>query len=344
MTPFFTRSHRIGRVLGFEVRILYILYIFIGMRLFVSLPHARGATEMLLLLVMVLTLPLSVFLHELGHCLASIKEGLTVRRILLHPLGGVAETMGAIPGPMAEIVIAAAGPFVSLLLAALAFLPLLIAGTANPFAPGQLGVLANLASHFFTLNLILALFNLLPVFPMDGGRIATAISIMVLGVDRGISIMRKVALAGLLTMGLIGIACILLGNPTQGIMLIAIAVVLHMMGRQEMWARQYAGFYAGGSGTRSVGFGGEAEPWSVGNWQPGEGVTSSTGAEKPPGWFSRWRQERVRKRAAKEEAERQALNKRVDEVLAKVKREGIGSLTNEEKDLLNRASQEYRDS
>ncbi len=98
----------------------------------------------------------SVLLHELGHALVGRFFGVRTRDITLYPFGGIARMEAARLSPRAEVVIALAGPLTNLLLAGLALLGLL--------AGLPLGAL-------LLVNLSLALFNLLPAWPMDGGRV-----------------------------------------------------------------------------------------------------------------------------------------------------------------------------
>lgn len=335
----FLGTHKIGRILGFEVEVQYILYIFTGMMLLYRLQGVSTAGLAVVIVLATLLLPVFVLLHELGHSLAAYKEAVPVQRILLHPLGGLAILGGRIPGPMAEIMIALAGPFVSLLLAALSLVPLLLFGGDTPFVP------RSYVTWFFYLcfymNIIVTLFNLLPVFPLDGGRVALAIAVMRMGPARAVPAMKTISRVGLVILGLVGVVLLLQGQG--GVMLILLAVVLYVLGGQEMQARQYAGAYAGGM---SGGFGPSAarEPWAMPDWSPERGFASPPDqpAESKPGWFQRWRQERAAQKTEKEQAERTAMNQRVDAILAKVKKDGIGSLSPEEKDILNKASQQYR--
>lgn len=105
----------------------------------------------------------SVALHELGHSWVAIKKGCRVREIMLLPIGGVAKMESIPTRPLDEILMAAAGPLVSFLLAVLFWLL-----TAT-------GILTGTLIELSAINLILCLFNLLPSFPMDGGRIFRAI-------------------------------------------------------------------------------------------------------------------------------------------------------------------------
>lgn len=115
---------------------------------------ASGAINGLVFVVLLFT---CVALHELGHAAMARRYGLNTRDITLYPFGGIASLEG-VPAPgWPEAAIAAAGPGVNLALAALA-LPL--AALELPLARG-----------FVLVNLLMGMLNLLPAFPMDGGRV-----------------------------------------------------------------------------------------------------------------------------------------------------------------------------
>ena len=115
-----------------------------------------------------------VILHELGHCLTAMHFGIGVRRILLLPIGGMAEFDSIPREPRREILITLAGPAVNFVLAALLWVLL-------PPAPVQESASLTLLEfgHVLLLwNLLMGGFNLLPAFPMDGGRILRALLAM----------------------------------------------------------------------------------------------------------------------------------------------------------------------
>jgi Zn-dependent protease len=131
-----------------------------------------------------------VALHELGHALAARWLGIPVREIVLLPIGGLA-VLGRNPRrPLHELLIAAAGPLVNVILAFLLFLVLRVQGT--PFSPGRELLAAGFGEPslhtallwLFGSNVALVLFNLLPAFPMDGGRILRALLAIPLGFTR----------------------------------------------------------------------------------------------------------------------------------------------------------------
>lgn len=114
-----------------------------------------------------------VILHELGHSLTARRYGVNVPRILLLPIGGMAEFDRIPRKPSQELLITVAGPAVNFVLAALLF-ALAWRGLVNvPEVPAYSA--ASLLDQLWLANLVMGVFNLLPVFPMDGGRIFRAL-------------------------------------------------------------------------------------------------------------------------------------------------------------------------
>jgi len=108
----------------------------------------------------------SVLVHELSHSLVALAFGLPVRRILLYPLGGFSEIEREPPTPGREFLVSAAGPLISLALAAGGF------GLDHAFHPD--GVPGVLLGQLVVANLLVGVFNLLPGLPLDGGRMLRA--------------------------------------------------------------------------------------------------------------------------------------------------------------------------
>jgi Zn-dependent protease/CBS domain-containing protein len=123
-----------------------------------------------------------VVLHELGHSIVAQHYGISVKDIVLLPIGGMAQMKSIPENPVQEFFIAIAGPLVNFLLAGLMILVGLAFGLGgsltNPLAVllgfGGISV-ASIFSYLFIANLFLGIFNLLPAFPMDGGRILRAL-------------------------------------------------------------------------------------------------------------------------------------------------------------------------
>jgi Zn-dependent protease/CBS domain-containing protein len=128
-----------------------------------------------------------VTLHELGHSLVAKRFGIPVREITLWPFGGIAQLNGKPKTPMHELLISIAGPLVNVVLALLMLAvgliwlggkglgqELLLVGKAPP-------TLATLVALMLGSNVVLAVFNLLPALPMDGGRVLRALLAMKMG-------------------------------------------------------------------------------------------------------------------------------------------------------------------
>ncbi len=325
MLGFLSASHRLGQLLGLEVRATYSLYAFIALAVLAESGRLTLGLTGLLVMAAWITFIGFVFLHELGHCLAAFKEGVGVSRISLTPLGGLAELSDPIPGPAAEIVIALAGPFVSLLCAALAWIPLgLLGRSANLFGNGWEAA----CGVIFTMNLGLALFNLLPIFPLDGGRVALAAACLVWGPERGLAAAGRLAKVGLALLVAAALLALLGGNLVTGLMLGAITVMLSQIGGRELSARNWAQGYLGRGMFAPAG-----ESW------PSASEPQPTPASGLSGWLTRRRQRQEERRRA----QREEMSREVDRILAKVNADGIGSLTATEREMLNQASRMYRE-
>jgi Zn-dependent protease/CBS domain-containing protein len=174
-----------------------------------------------------------VVLHELGHSLAALRYGVPVRQIVLLPLGGIAELARIPEKPRQEFVIAIAGPLVNFGLAILLAMVGLVFGQEIGLArlSGTLSGLGrlnfdSLFNYVFTSNLLLGVFNLLPAFPMDGGRILRALLATQLDYARATAIAASVGQSLAVLMGLWGV----LGG---GFFLILIAIFIFSGAGQE---------------------------------------------------------------------------------------------------------------
>ena len=138
--------------------------------------------------------------HELAHALVAHHYGMTVHRVTLWLLGGVAELEGDPPSARADLAVSAAGPLASLAFAGLSGLLFAVADAA-----GLPGLLVGTLGWLAVVNLVLALFNLLPGAPLDGGRVLRAVLWRVLG-DR-----RRAALIATRSGHVVGLALVGLG-------------------------------------------------------------------------------------------------------------------------------------
>jgi stage IV sporulation protein FB len=121
-----------------------------------------------------------VTLHELGHSFAAMYYDIPVKQIILSPIGGVAQLMRMPDKPVQELVVAIAGPAVNIIMAILMLALALAAGIdfgslLRGFSGATGATIMALFSYVFISNIFLAVFNLIPAFPMDGGRILRAV-------------------------------------------------------------------------------------------------------------------------------------------------------------------------
>jgi Zn-dependent protease len=121
-----------------------------------------------------------VVLHELGHALAARQFGVRTRDITLLPIGGVARLERIPENPFQEFVIAVAGPAVNVVLAAGCFLWLVATGDLSSWVARNLGD-PGFVERLLMVNIGLVVFNMIPAFPMDGGRVLR--SILAMGLD-----------------------------------------------------------------------------------------------------------------------------------------------------------------
>jgi Zn-dependent protease/CBS domain-containing protein len=198
-------SLKIARILGIDVFLHWTFIVLIGGVFIAGLRSLINGSGDLQGFWFIFLLFIFVLLHELGHALMGRKFGVKTNHITLLPIGGVASMEHIPEKPMQELQIALAGPFVNLCLAVFFLLILTISGNLPPwsglFSPG-----ANdeLAYSLFSANFLLFTFNLIPAFPMDGGRVLRAV--LAMKFDRYKATNIAVRIGQLLAIGLIGIS------------------------------------------------------------------------------------------------------------------------------------------
>ncbi|MDF2191297.1 site-2 protease family protein [Paraflavitalea sp. CAU 1676] len=156
---------------GITLHLHWTLFIPIG---WIALVNARMGNDILQLswsLLFILAVLTSIILHELAHALVAARFGINAKDIVILPIGGIA-SIEKFPGnPAQELAIGVAGPLINLLIAVVIY-GLMPAGATffgSPFRYGATVGSTSLAD-LGTVNLLLALFNLIPAFPLDGGR------------------------------------------------------------------------------------------------------------------------------------------------------------------------------
>ena len=151
-----------------------------------GLMEGRAVEQLLAEVGLVLIVFFCVVLHEFGHALTARRFGIRTRDITLLPIGGVASLERMPEEPRQEFWITIAGPLVNLVIAALALVVIAATGLSLFFSDVLLGATTwtSVLSFVFVANVSLFLFNLVPAFPMDGGRILRSLLSMRLPRDR----------------------------------------------------------------------------------------------------------------------------------------------------------------
>ncbi len=216
---------KIGRYAGIDV---YIHMTFFLLLLWVAASHwARGAGigGMIIGIVFILAIFACVTLHEFGHALAARHFGIKTRDIMLLPIGGVARLERMPHKPVQEIYVALAGPAVNLVIAGLTYLWLMLTSSFAPIS--EISVVSGpFMERLMMVNLFLLVFNMIPAFPMDGGRVLRALLAMRTDYSRAT---QRAAQVGQGFAMLFGLAGLMIGNP----MLVFIALFVWIGAAQE---------------------------------------------------------------------------------------------------------------
>ena len=168
-------STKIGQIFGIDIKVhwtFFLLLIFFGTFGYIQTGHLFGAA---LSIGLIVVLFLFVLLHELGHSLVARRLGIEISDITLLPIGGMARMKSLPEKALDEVKISIAGPPVNLVLAAIFYAVAYLGFSVSPFATPGLGAaessVGGILAYLGFINLLLAVFNLLPAFPMDGGRV-----------------------------------------------------------------------------------------------------------------------------------------------------------------------------
>ena len=199
-------SIKLGRIFGINIQVHFTFFLILIWGAF-SYGGSAGPVYGLLVTLALFTL---VLLHELGHSLAAMGYGIPVRDITLLPIGGVARLERMPEKPLHELVVALAGPAVNVVLAVI-LLPVVLglatlgAGPLVLSMPSQPGV-AGLLTFLLTANVTLAVFNMIPAFPMDGGRVFRAVLGFFLAYERATRVAVAVGRVLAVGLGIFGLA------------------------------------------------------------------------------------------------------------------------------------------
>lgn len=305
----------IGRITGVEVRVHWSLLVCAIPILWLFRHDLR------LGLLINLGLWGSVLLHELGHCWGARQVGGGAKEILLWPLGGLA-MVHAPMHPWPQFFSTLTGPLVNVIIAGVAApIFLLLGGHGEALLPwassaSQTTLGLSFLEWLVTINLIMVVFNVIPAYPLDGGRMFQAALWPKFGFHKA---MTWAVYASF------GCAAIMLGFAvvTQSVILGLIAIWVFQGAALEKRRLRY-GLYADLADS----------PWGGG----GEFSVH----EPEPSAFAKWKERRAQRRDEDERRRKRELRERLDEVLATVSEVGLDGLSKDERIFLDQASQELR--
>ena len=229
-------SLKLGRILGIDVYLHFtflLLLGFIGLSQWLAARNIAAAADGVLFF---LGLFACVLLHEFGHALMARRYGIPTRDITLLPIGGVARLESMPEKPAQEFWVALAGPAVNVVIALALGVGLALSGSLNSLT--QISAThGGLIERLLAVNIFLVLFNLLPAFPMDGGRVLRSLLAMRMEFARATRIACTIGQGMAILFAFIG----LFANP----MLLLIAVFVWFGAAQEMGAAQTRSATAG---------------------------------------------------------------------------------------------------
>jgi Zn-dependent protease/CBS domain-containing protein len=217
-------SWRIGKFLGIDVYMHITFLLLIGW--IVLSYYLQGSTLAATAegVVFILALFACVVLHEYGHALTARRYGIKTRDITLLPIGGLARLEKMPDQPIQELWVALAGPAVNVVIAAVLFAALTVTSSAVPLISLSLGR-GSFFEQLMVVNVFLVLFNMIPAFPMDGGRVVRALLAMRMEYARATRVAANLGQSIAVLFGFIG----LFADP----FLLFIAVFVWIAARQE---------------------------------------------------------------------------------------------------------------
>jgi Zn-dependent protease len=320
----------LGRVSGIAVRVHIIFLIFIVIELLRAVAPIQGGSGMLtvslgLMAISMASLFLVVLAHEFGHCIACRSTGGQANEILMWPLGGLAYCQPPHDW-RAHLITVVGGPLVNVVICLLATLvlglvtgrwwgvavpnPLTFAGLADPEVANSWPRMALFVLN--TISLVLLLFNLLPIFPLDGGRVLQALLWPRLGYVGSMRISVRAGYIGAIVLGIFGVV--------QGMwMLVAIAlfggITCYMTSRQLAMSEQVMGF--------------ESDLYAA-------GLDGDENLPEPR------HEVRARRRDEREARRKAAEAEELDRILTKIKDTGLDSLSRRERRILETETERKR--
>lgn len=226
-------SLSLGSISGIKIIVHWTFFFLILWIVFDELKRGGTTQSVLFNVAFVLAVFMCVVLHELGHALMAKRFGVNTKKITLLPIGGMASLDKIPESPKQELFVVIAGPLVNVIIAILIYLILPIQELANISLTENLETFSEVTLHnfllyLFVVNIGLVIFNIIPAFPMDGGRILRALLAMKIDRVKATQIASSIGQVFALAFLLIG----LLYNPF--LIFIALFIFLGAYGENKM--------------------------------------------------------------------------------------------------------------
>jgi Zn-dependent protease len=322
------RTFGIGTFFGVQVRMYWTAAILMPLIFLSWMPQAPVAERLLDALLATGLLFVIIWSHEMGHILAGWRHGIRTDLITLSPLGGLAHMGSPAQSPREELLITLAGPAVHLGWL-LVFWPLqwLLPDRVLSIPGWSWCPIAFAVWFVVTTNVAMLLFNLLPIFPLDGGRALRALLSLRVHANRATMWATAIGIGG----GIVMVVLAFTRPDLQSAIGLVVGVSCITASLQERQLARHVLIYQLQ----------QREPWETDGdaWKRGAAPSRS---ERGPGAFTRWRQARAQQKAAAAAAAEAQFEQDVDAALERISQVGMNGLTERERQLLQRASQRRR--
>jgi Zn-dependent protease len=220
------RSWRLGSACGIGIYV-HSTFLLLPVLVLLQTPVAGGMSLALYRLALLGAICGCIVLHELGHALMARSYGIATQDITLYPIGGVARLERMSERPWEEFWIAVAGPAANVTLAGALLATTALFGLASSTEPSTALLRGSLGADLIRINFVLAVFNLLPAFPMDGGRVLRSLLSVPLGRLRATELAAGV---GAILAFLLALAGLVSGH----LLLLLVAAFIYGVGQQEL--------------------------------------------------------------------------------------------------------------
>ena len=222
----------LGQVSGIKIIVHWTFFFLIAWIVIDDLNRGGNAESVLFNVAFIVAVFACVILHELGHALMAKRYNIKTEKITLLPIGGMASLQKLPESPKQELLVVIAGPLVNVVIAIMLYFIVPVEDLLNQSFTETYGVLAsftiqNFLFYLFIVNVALVVFNIIPAFPMDGGRILRALLSMKIGRVKATEIASHIGLMFAVVFLLIG----LLYNPI--LVFIALFIFLGAMGENR---------------------------------------------------------------------------------------------------------------